>query len=72
MANYRPQLYIRTADVNVSLQWPEGTPDAAEKMVCMASWLIKLCWRSHQIMPGDNVELICELVHDIAAETGTR
>lgn len=34
MANYRPQLYLRTADINVSLQWPEGTPDAAEKMVC--------------------------------------
>jgi elongation factor Tu len=33
MANYRPQIYIRTADANVSLQWPEGTQDANEKMV---------------------------------------
>ncbi len=33
MANYRPQLFLRTADINVSLQWPEGTPDANEKMV---------------------------------------
>jgi elongation factor Tu len=23
-------------------------------------------------MPGDNVEMICELVHDVAAEVGSR
>ena len=23
-------------------------------------------------MPGDNVEMVCELVHDVAAEIGTR
>ncbi|KAJ3568076.1 hypothetical protein NP233_g5954 [Leucocoprinus birnbaumii] len=56
MANYRPQLYIRTADVNVGLTWPEGVADAAEKM----------------IMPGDNVELVCTLTHDVAAEVGSR
>ncbi|KAF7784369.1 hypothetical protein Agabi119p4_534 [Agaricus bisporus var. burnettii] len=56
MANYRPQLYLRTADINVSLTWPENTADANEKM----------------IMPGDNVELVCDLVHDVAAEVGTR
>lgn len=56
MENYRPQLFLRTADITVSLHWPEGTPDAAEKMV----------------MPGDNVEMVCDLVHDAAAEVGTR
>ena len=56
MENYRPQLFLRTADITVSLQWPEGTPDAAEKMV----------------MPGDNVEMVCDLVHEAAAEVGTR
>jgi translation elongation factor EF-Tu-like GTPase len=25
-----------------------------------------------QVMPGDNVEMICELVHDVAAEVGSR
>jgi len=54
--NYRPQLFLRTADVTVALTWPEGTPDAAEKMV----------------MPGDNVEMVCDLVHDVAAEVGSR
>ena len=34
VSNYRPQLFIRTADITASLTWPEGTPDAAEKMVC--------------------------------------
>jgi len=33
MSNYRPQLFIRTADITVGLTFPEGTPDAAEKMV---------------------------------------
>ncbi len=56
MQNYRPQLFLRTADITVSLTFPEGTADAAEKMV----------------MPGDNVEMVCELVHDCAAEVGTR
>jgi len=56
MENYRPQLYLRTADITVSLHWPGSTPDAAEKMV----------------MPGDNVEMVCELVHEAAAEIGTR
>jgi len=56
MDNYRPQLFIRTADITVGLHWPEGTKDTSEKMV----------------MPGDNVELVCELVHNVAAELGTR
>ncbi|KAI0280642.1 P-loop containing nucleoside triphosphate hydrolase protein [Russula aff. rugulosa BPL654] len=56
VTNYRPQLFLRTADVTVSLTWPEGTSDAAEKMV----------------MPGDNVEMVCSLVHDVAAEVGSR
>ncbi|RXW19861.1 hypothetical protein EST38_g5963 [Candolleomyces aberdarensis] len=56
MANYRPQCFVRTADVTVALTFPEGTPDAAEKMV----------------MPGDNVEMVCDLVFDVALEIGTR
>lgn len=59
MSNYRPQLYIRTADVTVSLNFLEDSKSgesAEERMV----------------MPGDNVELLCELVHNVAAEVGTR
>jgi elongation factor Tu len=33
MVNYRPQLFLRTADITVALTFPQGTPDAAEKMV---------------------------------------
>lgn len=33
MENYRPQLFLRTADITVALTFPPGTPDAAEKMV---------------------------------------
>ncbi|TFK41094.1 elongation factor Tu [Crucibulum laeve] len=56
MSNYRPQCFIRTADITVALTFPEDTPDAAEKMV----------------MPGDNVEMVCSLVFDVALEVGTR
>ncbi|KAI0721270.1 elongation factor Tu [Cerioporus squamosus] len=56
MANYTPQLFIRTADISTRLSWPEGTADAEEKMV----------------MPGDNVEMICTLHHDVAGEVGSR
>jgi elongation factor Tu len=33
MSNYRPQLFLRTADITVALTFPEDTLDAAEKMV---------------------------------------
>jgi elongation factor Tu len=56
MANYRPQLFIRTTDVTVALNFPDGTENPHEKLV----------------MPGDNVELIGELVHDVALEEGSR
>lgn len=49
VAHYRPQLFIRTADVTVGLTWPEGTPDAEEKMVrlfLIPSVLINRCNRS--------------------------
>ncbi|KAF8350001.1 P-loop containing nucleoside triphosphate hydrolase protein [Amanita rubescens] len=56
MSGYRPQLFLRTADVTVSLSFPEGTADAAEKMV----------------MPGDNVEMVCDLHFDLALDVGSR
>ncbi|ORX93146.1 elongation factor Tu [Basidiobolus meristosporus CBS 931.73] len=54
--NYRPQMFFRTVDVTAILKHPPGTPDADEKMV----------------MPGDNVQLECELLTDVAIESGLR
>jgi elongation factor Tu len=54
--NYRPQIFIRTADEAAALFWPEGTEDAASKMV----------------MPGDNVEMKCEIGHPVAIDVGQR
>ncbi|THH02144.1 hypothetical protein EW026_g680 [Hermanssonia centrifuga] len=56
MQHYRPQLFLRTADITIGLSWPEGTADADDKMV----------------MPGDNVEMVCSPVHDVALEPGMR
>lgn len=56
MNNYRPQLFIRTSDVTVGLTFPDGTEDMHEKMV----------------MPGDNIEMWGELVHEVALELGSR
>lgn len=54
--NYRPQLFIRTADEPATLTWPEDKEDAAHAMV----------------QPGDNVEMKCELHTALAIEPGMR
>ena len=54
--NYRPQMFIRTADENVALFFPEGTEDPSAKMV----------------MPGDNVEMVATLNQPVAVEAGQR
>ncbi|OWB78024.1 hypothetical protein B5S32_g2209 [[Candida] boidinii] len=54
--NYRPQMYVRTSNVNVVLKFPE------EEGVD----------HSQQIMPGDNVEMVCELLYPVAIEVGQR
>ncbi|ODV87137.1 hypothetical protein CANARDRAFT_229352 [[Candida] arabinofermentans NRRL YB-2248] len=53
--NYRPQMYIRTSNVNVELKFPDTEED-----------------HSKQVMPGDNVEMICELLSPVALEVGQR
>ncbi|OBU00019.1 translation elongation factor Tu [Pseudogymnoascus verrucosus] len=54
--NYRPQMFIRTADESATFTWPEGTEDAHSKMV----------------MPGDNVEMKCDIHTPVAVEAGQR
>ncbi|KAI9476332.1 MAG: elongation factor Tu [Benjaminiella poitrasii] len=54
--NYRPQMFVRTTDVTVSLTHPKSVENPDEKL----------------IMPGDNVEMECELIHDVALEDGQR
>ncbi|KAK0615958.1 elongation factor Tu GTP binding domain-containing protein [Bombardia bombarda] len=54
--NYKPQMYIRSADEACALHFPEGTEDAESKMV----------------MPGDNVEMVATLHNPNAIEAGQR
>ncbi|KAF2873487.1 elongation factor Tu GTP binding domain-containing protein [Massariosphaeria phaeospora] len=54
--NYRPQMFIRTSDESAHLTWPEGTEDAHDK----------------QVMPGDNVLMVCELHQPNVIEAGQR
>ncbi|KAL2263654.1 hypothetical protein VTK26DRAFT_5816 [Humicola hyalothermophila] len=54
--NYRPQMFIRSADEACTLTFPEGTEDPHSKMV----------------MPGDNVEMVAEIHHPLAIEPGQR
>lgn len=49
-------MYFRTADVTCQLTFPADVTDANERMV----------------MPGDNVEMVCDLVHDTPMELGAR
>jgi elongation factor Tu len=54
--NYRPQMFIRSADEACTLHFPPGTEDADSKLV----------------MPGDNVEMVAEIHRPIAIEAGMR
>ncbi|RKP11493.1 P-loop containing nucleoside triphosphate hydrolase protein [Piptocephalis cylindrospora] len=54
--NYKPQMFVRTSDITVKLTWPEQ--EAIEE--------------GRMVMPGENVLLQGELVHDIALEKGLR
>ena len=51
-----PQLYLRTADMTVTLTFPDSDKEDKDRMV----------------MPGDNVELHCELIFDLAVDIGSR
>lgn len=53
--HYRPQMYIRTADVTVTLSFPKEVED-----------------HSKQIMPGDNIEMECDLIYPTPVEVGQR
>ncbi|EPE05780.1 elongation factor tu [Ophiostoma piceae UAMH 11346] len=54
--NYRPQIFLRTADEACALTFPEGTEDAANKVV----------------MPGDNIEMVVSLHQPLAVDVGQR
>ncbi|KAK5167518.1 translation elongation factor Tu [Saxophila tyrrhenica] len=55
--NYKPQMFIRTADEAATVTWPEGTEGAKEDKM---------------VMPGDNVEMVCEIHKPLAVEQGQR
>ncbi|KAK9468953.1 P-loop containing nucleoside triphosphate hydrolase protein [Lipomyces arxii] len=57
--HYRPQMFVRTANVTVVLNFPEGqdvTEDGETRMVS----------------PGDNVEMVCSMLAPLPIETGQR
>ncbi|KAK4227072.1 elongation factor Tu GTP binding domain-containing protein [Podospora fimiseda] len=54
--NYRPQMFIRSADEACTLMFPDGTEEADSKMV----------------MPGDNIEMVATLHNPVAVEQGLR
>ena len=55
--NYKPQMYIRTADEAAHVFWPKDSPGEKE---------------SKMVMPGDNVEMVCEINKPLAVEQGQR
>ncbi|KAL2119362.1 hypothetical protein VTJ04DRAFT_6322 [Mycothermus thermophilus] len=54
--NFRPQMFVRSADEACTLTFPEGTEHPESKLV----------------NPGDNVEMVAETHHPIALEPGLR
>jgi len=55
--NYKPQIFIRTADEAAAFTWPEGSQEATDNKT---------------VMPGDNVEMVCQLHKPLAIEQGQR
>lgn len=55
--NYKPQLFLRTADEAATLTWAEGSEQLKENKM---------------VMPGDNVEMVCEINKPLALEQGQR
>ncbi|KAF2723618.1 translation elongation factor Tu [Polychaeton citri CBS 116435] len=55
--NYKPQMFIRTADESATLNWPEGSEGEKE---------------GRMVLPGDNVELVCDIHKPLAIEQGQR
>ncbi|KAK5119111.1 translation elongation factor Tu [Meristemomyces frigidus] len=55
--NYKPQLFIRTADEAAHLTWAAGSVEEKEDKM---------------VMPGDNVEMVCEIHKPLAIEQGQR
>lgn len=56
--NYKPQMYLRTADESVTLTWPDSVPESER--------------HDKMVMPGDNVEMVAEIYHPAPIETGQR
>ncbi|CUS09735.1 unnamed protein product, partial [Tuber aestivum] len=54
--NYRPQMFLRTSDIPVTIDLPEGSTDDSHKM----------------IMPGDNLEVQCTIFKPMAVDPGQR
>ncbi|MCJ1332368.1 translation elongation factor Tu [Thelotrema lepadinum] len=54
--NYKPQMFLRTADEAVALYWPDTVEDKSSKMA----------------MPGDNVEMVCQTFHPLCLDPGQR
>lgn len=58
--NYKPQLYARTMDVTATLLWPDNETGQANRN------------EGKMIMPGDNLELLVDLVTPVAIDEGLR
>jgi len=67
--NYRPQLYAQTSGTNTGcVGW--GALTGLDETVSLH--YPEGMDKNHMVMPGDNVELICQLVHPIAVDKGMR
>ena len=58
--NYAPQLYARTMDVSCTLKWPNNPTGVQNRN------------DGKMIMPGDNVEMLIEMVSKVAVNEGLR
>jgi elongation factor Tu len=58
--NYQPQLYARTMDIPCTLFWPDTESGKKNRE------------DNKMIMPGDNLELVVEMLAPVAVDEGLR
>lgn len=67
ISNYRPQLYARTSGNAHFILWINFWIDMTVSLTFPPEMD-----KNHMVMPGDNCELVCELIHPIALDKGMR
>ena len=70
--NYKPQVFIRTAGKTLLLSISRPLANTTEDEAAAFYWPAEQEDKSKMVLPGDNVEMECEIYNPLALEVGQR